>query len=97
MPDQPLSATVLIRKAEVLRRIGGVDQATLWRWIKAGQFPEPVVVNPDAGRQMVAWREHEVEAWIAARPRGLAAPPKIQRRRQGAATTRRRVVIKRPG
>jgi hypothetical protein len=43
MPDQPLSATVLIRKPEVLRRLGNIDNSTLSRWVKAGQFPEPVI------------------------------------------------------
>jgi predicted DNA-binding transcriptional regulator AlpA len=89
MPDQPLSATVLLRKPEVLRRIGNPDNSTLSRWIKAGQFPEPVILNPNGQRQMVAWRESEVEAWLASRPRGVAAKPKPQvfegRMRQAAA------------
>jgi predicted DNA-binding transcriptional regulator AlpA len=91
MHDQPLSATVLIRKPEVLRRIGNIDNSSLSRWIKARQFPEPVILNPNGQRQVVAWREAEVEAWLASRPRGPAAKPKPEvyaRQRQAAARRR---------
>jgi predicted DNA-binding transcriptional regulator AlpA len=91
MPDQPLFATVLIRKPEVLRLIGNVDNSTLSRWIKAGQFPEPVILNPNGQRQMVAWRESEGEAWLASRPRGPAAKPmpEVYAARQAANAAKR--------
>jgi predicted DNA-binding transcriptional regulator AlpA len=107
MPDQPLSATVLLRKAEVLRRIG-IDGSTLHRWLKSGEngFPQPVILNPNGQRQLVAWKEHEVEAWLASRPRGPAAKPKPEvyaRQRQAAARLRAAearprgpVIIRRP-
>jgi prophage regulatory protein len=96
MPDQARllsAATVLLRKPEVLRRVG-VDYSTLHRWLKSGEhgFPQPVVINPGAIRQTVAWVEAEVEAWLASRPRGPAAKPKPQvnaaRQRQAAAKRR---------
>ena len=56
----------LIRRAEVLRRIG-IANATLYRWIKAGRFPAPIEVGPLA----VRWWESEVDAWLASRPRSI--------------------------
>jgi prophage regulatory protein len=93
MPDQTLSATILIRKPEVLRRVG-VDYSTLHRWLKTGEhgFPQPVIINPNAARSTVAWVEAEVEAWLSSRPRGPAAKPApavyAARQRQAAAKRR---------
>lgn len=36
-----------------------VSRVTLWRWVKAGQLPEPVSLGPRAKR----WRQSEIEAW----------------------------------
>jgi prophage regulatory protein len=55
--------------AEVLQRIQKVREATalsrteLYRRIRAGDFPRPVAI----GARAVAWRESDVQAWIAAR------------------------------
>ncbi len=51
--------TVLIGRAEVLRRTG-LKKSTMYNLIKAGTFPEPV--RKSAGG--VAWIEAEVEGWI---------------------------------
>jgi predicted DNA-binding transcriptional regulator AlpA len=53
----------LIPKREVLARLGGVTYATLWSWMRLGQFPRSRQVG---GRSM--WVESEVNAWIASRP-----------------------------
>jgi predicted DNA-binding transcriptional regulator AlpA len=42
MTNQP--PTTLLRKKEIIRRVG-VDPSTLWQWIRAGDFPMPVVIN----------------------------------------------------
>ena len=39
-------------------------RSTLYGWIKKGLFPPPIRIGP----RRVAWRETEVDAWIAARP-----------------------------
>jgi predicted DNA-binding transcriptional regulator AlpA len=86
--DQPV---VLITKREVERRIGRYP-ATLWNWIRNGQFPMPRVLNPGSRREVVAWCEHEVEDWIASRPQRLAKPisDKPYEKRTAAAAERRR-------
>jgi predicted DNA-binding transcriptional regulator AlpA len=57
--DEP---SCLISKAEVLRRVG-VSYPTLWRWVSAGNFPRARNLGGKS-----AWIEHEVTAWINARP-----------------------------
>ena len=48
----------------VLQTIG-VARSTIWRWTKAGEFPQPIRLGP--GR--VGWRADEVGAWIDSRER----------------------------
>jgi prophage regulatory protein len=55
--------------AEILQRIQKVREATalsrteLYRRIRSGDFPKPVAI----GLRAVAWRESDIQAWIAAR------------------------------
>ena len=57
--------TKLLRKPAVLARIG-LSDTTVWRMERAGQFPKSIRISPGA----VAWRESDVENWIAARMEG---------------------------
>ena len=63
----------LLVRAVVLARVGGVSRETLWRWIREAGFPEPVRLNPTGTH--IAWRESEVNAWIASRTRGGGRRP----------------------
>lgn len=55
--------------AEILHRLAKVREATalsrseLYRRIRLGEFPKPVAI----GRRAVAWRDSEIQGWIAAR------------------------------
>jgi prophage regulatory protein len=55
--------------AELLRRLGkvreacGLSRTELYRQIRAGNFPKPVAI----GVRAVAWRESDIQDWIAAR------------------------------
>lgn len=51
----------LINGREVQTRTS-LSRATIWRRIRAGEFPPPVRL----GANRVAWREAEVAAWIEA-------------------------------
>ena len=53
----------LLRLPEVLR-LTGLSRSTVYRKIKAGEFPRPVKL----GKRAVGWREFEVIAWINGRP-----------------------------
>jgi predicted DNA-binding transcriptional regulator AlpA len=48
-----------------------LKEMSLWRMMQAGEFPQCVIV----GKQRKAWREHEVDAWIANLPTGKGREP----------------------
>ena len=54
--------TVLIRLPEVRRRVP-VGKSTIYEWIKRGIFPRPL----NLGGNIVAWREADIDQWIAER------------------------------
>lgn len=58
-----------LRRFQVKERVGQYDDATLWRWEKAGHFPTRVKVGPNA----VAWIEREIDEWQAERAAQSAA------------------------
>lgn len=51
----------LIASREVRARTS-LSRATIWRRVRAGEFPPPVRI----GSSRIAWRESEVNAWIEA-------------------------------
>lgn len=53
-------------------KIGGAHPVTLWRWCKAGTFPQPVYFG--ARRR---WRLADVEAWIAAQVAKSMPPAQV--------------------
>jgi len=53
-----------------VREITGFSRTTAWREQKKGAFPAPVVISP----RRVGWRESEVAAWWASRPRSASQP-----------------------
>ena len=52
----------LLRLPVVVARVG-LSATTIWRQRRCGQFPAPVRISPGC----VAWREADVESWIASR------------------------------
>jgi prophage regulatory protein len=58
----------LLRKGQVCERLG-ISPVSLWRRVRDGKFPRPVVINRDKRGAvcLVAWPESEVDAWVAAR------------------------------
>lgn len=51
----------------------GLGRSTIYAKVKAGDFPGPVQLHGAS----VAWRETQVDAWIAARP-AVGAMPEVQ-------------------
>jgi predicted DNA-binding transcriptional regulator AlpA len=69
--DTPPPTITFLSRKQVLALVG-VSYATLWSWIKEGEFPPACVLNPkQKGRTKIAWLEHEVRQWMATRPRRL--------------------------
>ena len=52
----------ILRCPEVMR-LTGLSKATLYRAVKAGEFPKPVKLTARA----VGWRRKDVEHWLASR------------------------------
>jgi prophage regulatory protein len=49
----------LIRETELLKNFIPVSRTTLWRMVKAGQFPAPIKL-----RGATAWKELEIKVWL---------------------------------
>ena len=58
----------------------GLGRSTMYAKVKSCDFPQPVQLHGAC----VAWRETEVDAWIAARP-AVALPPVATKVRRKAA------------
>jgi prophage regulatory protein len=61
---QPVSPRRILRKPSVENRTG-LSDTSIWRQYRAGTFPKPVKLGPNA----VGWYEDEVNAWIESRER----------------------------
>ena len=60
----------LIRLREVMARTD-FSRSTIYRKMRDGSFPEAV----KTGDRAVRWRESEIEAWLADRPRATGDTP----------------------
>ena len=52
----------ILRMRDVLEMVG-VSRTTVWRQVKAGNFPAPIRLSP----RSVGWRQSDIEEWIASR------------------------------
>ncbi len=57
-----LPETGFIRKAQLIPFIIPFSNTTLWRKVKAGEFPAPVKISA----RVTAWRAEDVRAWMQA-------------------------------
>lgn len=58
-----LPDSALIRQSQLLAGLVPFSSATLWRRVKAKQFPSPIKLE---GGNITAWRVGDVRAWLAA-------------------------------
>ena len=65
--DEVKKVKKILREPEVLERVG-ISRSTLYRWIKSGDFPEPVQLGPPGSRAK-GWIEEEIEEWLRSRPK----------------------------
>ena len=56
----------ILRTADVIAATG-LSRTTLWRRVKAGDFPRPIRLGGPESRA-VGWRRSEIETWINNRP-----------------------------
>jgi predicted DNA-binding transcriptional regulator AlpA len=99
MPNEGQQPTILLRPDEVERRVKR-PKGTLWGWAKRGQFPLPIILTPSSMRPVIAWREADIDDWLASRPMGFGPSPKVNAMRKAKAAERRasvgRLVLRRP-
>ena len=60
-------ASVILRTPTVLAMIA-LSRTSLWRRVRAGDFPAPVRLG-GAGSRAVGWRREDVERWLEALPK----------------------------
>ncbi len=53
----------MLRPPEVMARTG-LSRTTLWRRVRAGEFPAPTVLGVNA----IGWPASAIAAWLAGRP-----------------------------
>ena len=58
---QLLETTMFLREAQVLILLQ-VSRSTLFRWVKEGHFPEPILLST----RIKAWPTANVRAWVEA-------------------------------
>ncbi len=58
-----LPASAYIRQSRLLAQVVPVSAATLWRWVKAEKFPQPVKLSD----RVTAWRTDDVREWMKTR------------------------------
>ena len=59
----------LLRRPEV-QEITGLSRSAIYAGMERGDFPRPRRI----GRQSVAWRESEIDAWVTSREAASGAP-----------------------
>ena len=62
-PAPPAPAVKRALRAAAVRAKVGLSNSTIYLRVKAGDFPKPFRLGPNAS----AWWEHEVDAWLEAR------------------------------
>lgn len=59
----------LLRLPKV-KKITGLGRSTIYRMMKAGEFPRPVAIS----RGAVGWRQSDIERWIESRQLATEKP-----------------------
>jgi predicted DNA-binding transcriptional regulator AlpA len=57
---QQLPSTGYVRMAQIAGPIVPVCAATIWRWVRAKKFPQPVKLS----ERVTAFRAEEIRAWL---------------------------------
>ena len=68
--------TRILRMREVIQRIG-LSRSTIYKLMGNHEFPRPLKL----GSQAIGWRDSDIEAWIADRPRSPVGHPEPKSRK----------------
>jgi prophage regulatory protein len=50
----------LLRIKQVVQ-LTNISRATIWRWVKAGVFPQPIKIT----NRVTVWKSSDIQAYIA--------------------------------
>lgn len=50
----------LLRLKQVVE-LTNLSKATIWRWVRDGQFPKPIKIT----NRVTVWKSNDIEAYIA--------------------------------
>jgi predicted DNA-binding transcriptional regulator AlpA len=89
--DASLNLDPILRTRLILADLD-IDDSTLADWIKRGDFPMPLVLNPGQRREIVGWLTSVYRQSKADRPQRLAAPITANAY-SGAARAKRRCTV----
>lgn len=74
--DNPLAGTAItnaetgyVRQAQLIQ-IMSFSASTLWRKVRAGQFPKPLKLS----KNITAWKTEDVRAWMREREGAAGVP-----------------------
>jgi prophage regulatory protein len=48
-----------------------VSKSTVYKWVKEGNFPEPIILGEGDRSAASRWPLEDVQAWLDSRPRGV--------------------------
>ena len=59
----------MLRIAEISEWLN-VSKSTIYKWVKDGNFPKPLILGDGDRSAASRWMEREVNEWLDSRPRG---------------------------
>lgn len=60
----------MLRIAEICDWLN-VSKSTIYKWVKDGNFPQPIILGDGDRSAASRWVEQEVIDWLEERPRGV--------------------------
>ena len=69
----------MLRAPEVMERVG-LSRTTLWRRVRAGTFPAPIELGPNA----IGWPASAITSWIEKQPRRTYRAEPAEQRTEAA-------------
>ena len=60
------SLPAILRIQDVVKMVG-LSRTSIWRRIRSGDFPQPILLGGD-GSRAVGWHRAEIERWLESRP-----------------------------
>lgn len=66
----PSNPNKMLRIAEIADWLN-ISKSTIYKWVKDGNFPQPIILGDGDRSAASRWVEQEVIDWLNERPRGL--------------------------